>query len=294
MSDHTELYTIGELARRTGLPVRTIRFWSDSGVLPPAGRSVGGYRLYDAAAAARLDLVRMLRELGVGLDGVRQVLARQVTPAEVAALRLRAVDAEIWALQQRRAVLRVITERGGTTEETLMMHRLAQLSAAQRRQLIDEFIEDAFAGIPLDGDAGIVAGWMRELPDEPSPAQVDAWVELAELCADDDFRRRLRQIATAGPQPGGAADLRAPVLEHVAPALAAGVAPESAEGGRVLDRVVAPWHRGPELSGWLEVVADARVERYWELLALLNGHRPTPAAVPGFRWLIAALDAHTT
>src|SRR5271165_5857139 len=50
--EHDEpLLSIGELARRTGLPVRTIRFWSDAGVLPPAARAEGGRRLYDAACA---------------------------------------------------------------------------------------------------------------------------------------------------------------------------------------------------------------------------------------------------
>ncbi|NUV50345.1 MerR family DNA-binding transcriptional regulator, partial [Streptomyces sp. CAI-78] len=38
MDDHP-LHTIGELSRRTGSPVRTIRFYSDEGLLPPAGRS---------------------------------------------------------------------------------------------------------------------------------------------------------------------------------------------------------------------------------------------------------------
>ncbi|WP_308168297.1 MerR family transcriptional regulator [Nonomuraea sp. NEAU-A123] len=181
MSDHVELYTIGELADRTGLPVRTIRFWSDSGILPPTGRTAGGYRLYDEAAAARLELVRMLRDLGIGLAAVKDVLSRQVTVAEVARVHLRAVDAEIRALRMRRAVLSVIAEQGGTTEETLMMHELARLSAAQRRQIVDEFVEGTFAGLDLDGDAAIVAEWMRELPNEPAPAQVGAWVELAGL-----------------------------------------------------------------------------------------------------------------
>ncbi|MFD1544080.1 MerR family transcriptional regulator [Nonomuraea guangzhouensis] len=89
MSDHVELYTIGELAHRTGLPVRTIRFWSDSGILPPTGRTAGGYRLYDEAAAARLELVRMLRDLGIGLAAVQDVLSRQVTVAELARVHLR-------------------------------------------------------------------------------------------------------------------------------------------------------------------------------------------------------------
>jgi hypothetical protein len=61
------LYPIGDLARRTGLAVRTIRFYSDCGIVAPAGRSPAGYRLYGVDAVARLDLVRTLRDLGVDL-----------------------------------------------------------------------------------------------------------------------------------------------------------------------------------------------------------------------------------
>jgi len=57
MEDDEPLLSIGELARRTGLPVRTIRFWSDAGVLPPAARADGGRRQYDAACAAQAELV---------------------------------------------------------------------------------------------------------------------------------------------------------------------------------------------------------------------------------------------
>ena len=71
-------YSIGELARLTGLSVRTVRFYSDSGVVPPAGRTEAGYRLYDAEALARLELVRTLRELGVDLATIRRVLAREL------------------------------------------------------------------------------------------------------------------------------------------------------------------------------------------------------------------------
>src|ERR1700761_7881852 len=58
-----ELFTIGQLSRRTGVPARTIRFWSDQGLVPPTARSAAGYRLYDAEAVARLDLIQTLREL---------------------------------------------------------------------------------------------------------------------------------------------------------------------------------------------------------------------------------------
>ena len=66
-----EYFTIGQLARRSGVPARTIRFWSDTGVVQPARRTAGGYRLYDAEAAARLDLIRSLREFGLGLGVIK-------------------------------------------------------------------------------------------------------------------------------------------------------------------------------------------------------------------------------
>ena len=83
MNDGT-LYTIGELARRSGLAVRTIRFYSDSGVLPPTDRSHAGHRLYDITALTRLELVRTLRELGVDIPTVQRVLGQEITVSQAA------------------------------------------------------------------------------------------------------------------------------------------------------------------------------------------------------------------
>jgi DNA-binding transcriptional MerR regulator len=55
MDDAATMLTIGQLAQRTGLPVRTIRYWSDIGAVPPAGRTGRDHRRYDAAAVARLE-----------------------------------------------------------------------------------------------------------------------------------------------------------------------------------------------------------------------------------------------
>ncbi|MFY9863402.1 MAG: MerR family transcriptional regulator, partial [Trebonia sp.] len=60
MENDGPLLRIGGLARRVGVPVRTIRFWSDSGLVPPASRTDGDRRLYDAACVARLELVTTL------------------------------------------------------------------------------------------------------------------------------------------------------------------------------------------------------------------------------------------
>ncbi len=147
IDDGTGLLTIGELARSTGLTVRTIRYWSDEGVLTPVTRSAGGYRLYDAESAARLELIRTLRELGLGLDDVRKVLAGETTIAEVAAAHVVALDAQIRALRVTRAVLSTVARRGSTAEEMTFMNKLARLSAAERRRIMGEFVEELFHGL---------------------------------------------------------------------------------------------------------------------------------------------------
>jgi len=52
--DDGELFTIGQMASRTGLTVRTIRFYSDCGLVPPSARTGGGYRLGDGLARGAL------------------------------------------------------------------------------------------------------------------------------------------------------------------------------------------------------------------------------------------------
>ncbi|HEX2313440.1 MAG TPA: MerR family transcriptional regulator [Thermomonospora sp.] len=300
MGESVEYLTIGQLAELTGLTTRTIRFWSDEGVVPPAGRSATGYRLYDAAAVARLDLVRTLRELGFGLEAVRAVLSRTTTLAEVARVHVAALDAEIRTLRVRRSVLSAVARHGKTIEETMVTHRLATLSARERRQLIDDFVNGVFEGIDPDAPAMGIATGMRsvELPEDPSPEQVDAWIELAELAQDEAFRRRVREMALAGRDGGPGAEQAVDpqlVAEHTGRALAEGIAPDSAEGKGVLDLIVppdTPAERRAELLRGLETFTDARVERYWQLLGIVNGRPPFPSAVPGYEWLIAALRAH--
>jgi DNA-binding transcriptional MerR regulator len=209
MEDDAPLLPIGELARRAGLPVRTIRFWSDAGVLPPAARAGGGRRLYDAACVARLELVVTLRELGLGLPDVRRVLDGQVSVAEVAAVHLEALDAQIRALRLHRAVLAVVVKRAAGKEEMTLMNKLARMSVAERRQMIDDFLADVFGG--LDPSPAWAPRWNAapNLPDDPSPEQVDAWVEIAELVSDPGFRQQIRQVLDLSALVGGPVEVHA-------------------------------------------------------------------------------------
>jgi DNA-binding transcriptional MerR regulator len=296
VDDDGLLLSIGELARRSGLPVRTIRFWSDAGVLPPAERTDGGRRLYDAACVARLELIVTLRELGLGLPEVRRALAGQAAVAEVAAVHLEALDAQIRTLRLRRGVLAAVVKRAADGKEMAMMNALARLSAAERRQIIDDFTAEVFAG--LDPSPARSARWAAgpDLPEDPSPEPVEAWLELAGLASDPDFRQRIRKVVT---EVGIAAqagrwlvdDRRA--QEAAGEALRRGIEPGSAEGARVLEAILAGTagsrQRGTLLAQ-LEAGTDPRVERYWQLTAVITGKGPFSSQAD-LKWLAAALRA---
>jgi len=68
-------YTVGALARLSGVTVRTLHHYDSIGLLSPSARSAAGYRLYSAADLRRLRQVLFYRELGFGLDEIAEILA---------------------------------------------------------------------------------------------------------------------------------------------------------------------------------------------------------------------------
>jgi DNA-binding transcriptional MerR regulator len=71
-----QTWKVGELARQTGLTVRTLHHYDEIGLLSPSQRTGAGHRLYDADDLARLLQVLSLRQLGFSLDEIRECLAR--------------------------------------------------------------------------------------------------------------------------------------------------------------------------------------------------------------------------
>jgi DNA-binding transcriptional MerR regulator len=306
MNDNTR-YSIGELARRTGLTVKAVRFYADLGIVPPADRSPAGYRRFDVDAVARLDLVRTLRELGLDLTTIRKVVDREVSLSEVAATHAEALATQIRVLRQRRAVLTAVAARGATPQETALLHRLARLSERERRQLIDDFLASAFAGLESDGAfVGIMRSLTPHLPDDPEAAQVAAWVELAELAAEPGFRASIRRMAeqfAADRAASGDAVIRrdaaALAAAYAGPALEAGIDPGSPQADAAVTAVTARYAelcRSSDDLGLrrrlltrLEAASDPRRERYVTLLSVINGWPAPSRLTPVFEWLIQAL-----
>jgi MerR family copper efflux transcriptional regulator len=65
---------IGEIAKRSGVSVKTIRFYCDQGLLQPAGRSEGGYRLFSQESIAELAIIRGLRTMDVPIAELGRIL----------------------------------------------------------------------------------------------------------------------------------------------------------------------------------------------------------------------------
>ena len=295
--------TVGQVAQRIGVPVRTVRFWSDEGLVDPVERSTSGYRIYDATAVARLDLVRTLRELGLGLPAVRELLERRRTVAELAAEHVRALDVELRVLRLRRALLQHLATATTPEEELRIVHELATLSAQERQRMIDAFVARAFADIPPDAPGTHLAASMRtlpaELPSDPTAEQVGAWLELAGLLTDPAFADRVRHMAVVGamatPEDPDAMQVDMGRLQSLGrTALAEQVQPGSARAEELVRELLDDGRppaadRRSALADRLATFTDARVERYWLLLGVLNGWPAWEPSVPAVEWWIHAL-----
>jgi MerR family Zn(II)-responsive transcriptional regulator of zntA len=70
----SELLTTGEMARRSGNTLRTVRFYEEEGLLRPVRRTEGGHRLFDQPELERLMLVTDMRSAGLSLDDIKHLL----------------------------------------------------------------------------------------------------------------------------------------------------------------------------------------------------------------------------
>lgn len=115
------MLTIGALARQTGCSAQTIRHYESVGLLPAPVRTEGGQRRYGAPHRDRLGFIRHARELGFGLEAIRDLLSLVDAPDRpcaavdrIARRHLESVEARIARLEALRAELvRMVGECAG-------------------------------------------------------------------------------------------------------------------------------------------------------------------------------------
>ncbi|SFI09868.1 MerR family transcriptional regulator [Methylobacterium brachiatum] len=300
-------YTIGDLARLSGQPVRRIRFYSDKGLLPPTLRSAANYRVYTDEDVAKLDLIHALREAGVGLDMIRRLLARRLSLHEVLRTRLEILEAEIAAKHRVATILRATLRIPNPADGDLRrIWTMSILSNQQMKALAEQFVDAIAAGTALEGPwrRQILAMSVPELPEDPTPDQIAAWDELSRLLADPTFIREVQEgtkaFWTDALDPGEYQVASRLAYEKAADATARDLSPRSPEAqaiartwladsahalGRTPDSAFRDWHVAQYERN------AGRLGRYRELLGMLGKDFPIAFDRMVWRWLNDALTA---
>lgn len=286
--------------------MKTVRFYSDRGLLPEASRSGGGHRRYGPEALERLRLIRSLRSLGLPLPEVRRVIEDEGAAGrvleEAVAGRLRELGGELRTLRWREAALRMVRECP-PAERAERLRLIGAVSIPPSTAPLARFWR---AWLPPRMPARATTAFLEvavpQPPDEPDPAQVFAFAGLHAL--------------TTGPCPGGGGPQ--PEVHRVAgsrgaAALYAGLAEAFELAGPPLRRARDPY-AGEALDAYVASYASAygsrdtrdfrrllaarlaaapRLDRYWELTAVVltpPGGRPEPTPGSADDWLRAALE----
>lgn len=123
---------IGDVADRTGLSLRTIRWYEEVGLVPASARTVGGFRLYTDADIERLELVKRMKPLDFTLEEMRDLLTtvdQLDDPASPAAER--ASLRERLGMYRELADQRVETLRTELANAEMFAHSLAERGSAR-------------------------------------------------------------------------------------------------------------------------------------------------------------------
>jgi DNA-binding transcriptional MerR regulator len=131
--------TVGELSRRTGVPVKTLRQYADWGLVYTVGRSRSGYRLFDSEALWCVDMIGRLRALGLSLAEIRELTNLYLEGSEAfgphLAERLHISRGRLTArIEELRQTLRRIDEFEAAYSDELIIEDAACLPGDPRRQ----------------------------------------------------------------------------------------------------------------------------------------------------------------
>ncbi|CAL9545339.1 hypothetical protein SUDANB95_04284 [Actinosynnema sp. ALI-1.44] len=104
-------WSVGALAKVTGLTVRTLHHYDELGLLRPSERTASGHRRYTEPDLQRLYRIRLLRQLGMSLDEIGEALADPAGLREVLTAHLEQLDDQVWRLETLRRQTRGLLDQ---------------------------------------------------------------------------------------------------------------------------------------------------------------------------------------
>lgn len=206
--------TVGELAKRCGLTVRTLHHYDAIDLLVPSVRSAAGYRLYDRANVERLHRIQALRQLGLSLADIGTALSGPQAPlADVIDKQIAQLDRELAQaarLRERLLALRAQLASGQSPDLADWLDTLELMTMYEKYFSPEELKE-----LPLLTDPDTQAQWsalvatMQAAMDrgaQPGDPEVDIlalrWMEMLgrDTGRNPDFLMRLRTVNEQEPQ----------------------------------------------------------------------------------------------
>lgn len=279
--------TVGELAKRSGLTVRTLHHYDQIGLLCPALRSPAGYRLYGRDDVARLHAIQALRQLGLALKDIGALLAGgEAALPTVLAQQLRALDDEIARASALRSRLALLLDRyadGATPALADWLAALERMAAYGRHFSADEVraflarwqaVRAEWPPLLAEVRAAMAAG---RPPEDPALQPLaHRWMGLVHHLLGGDFEQidRWGRMVLAEPATREGEGLDAALLDYIARA----TAPRLAAWCRhfTLDELSRlRWEGGRQTAGGDAALAG-RLLAAWEAEPLLRRGMPRP------------------
>ncbi len=303
-----DMWSIGELAEHAGVTVKTVRFYSDRGLLPEAARSGGGHRRYRPEALDRIRLIRSLRSLDLPVPDVARVLDREEQGMERAledalAGQLREVGSRLTALRWREAALHLLRDCAAA-ERPERLRLVGAMAAPPSTDGMARFWRRVLPvrRLPARLVSTILEQTVPQPPDDPTPDQVLQFARLHDLVSDV---RSVPYICRPAFSPLDGSCRPAVLYDGLGEACALAAddvrAQRQPHDGEALDCFVSAYarFRGTRdtpafrrgLSSLLAQIDDPVLARYWQLIAeLTEPGVPTLGATEN--WLRTALDSH--
>ncbi len=166
-------WSIQEIARLAGTTSRTLRHYDAVGLLKPTRIAYNGYRHYDEQALVRLQRILLLRELGIGLPQIGEILAQQQDEASALQTHLAHLREEQHRLARQIASVRTTIEALGEGKELMVENMFDGFDHTRYKEEVEQrWGEKAYA----DGDR-----WWRGMTD----AERGEWQRRASELSDD-------------------------------------------------------------------------------------------------------------
>ncbi|MEN1969238.1 MerR family transcriptional regulator [Lentibacillus sp. N15] len=202
------MYSIGQLAKMSDVTVRTLRYYDQIGLLPPNRVDGGGKRYYNSEAAAKLQIITMLKGLGFSLETIREMVEKQVkSPKDLLFMQLHIIELEQQRLDKAKEKIHFLIqlmELEGTEDwehyvDYVSTNQVSaqDIAAKQNRYFTQEELDKIKCLPKIGQDFELVNKWIHIVNDirnmlGTDPASPEAqklakrWMDLAYEMFDND------------------------------------------------------------------------------------------------------------